>query len=104
MKTASTSSAFILGVLLASASAYGRPSQQNNPDTHHNSATQNIKDAGHHSKEAAKDAGHGVKQGTEHAYHSSKREAKGVTKTSNTAKGAINGGKAGAKQPANPPQ
>jgi hypothetical protein len=119
MKTAATLSAVVLGAFLATVPAYGRMAspanhpgegnsaqpQQNNPDTDHNGAKQDMKKAGHQSKDAAKDAGHGVKQGTKHAYHSTKRGVKkGASKTKNTTKGAVNGGKAGAKEPTNPPQ
>ena len=54
-----------------------------------NSAKQDMKDAGHQTKEGAKDAGRGVKKGTKKAYH----------KTKNTTKGAVKGAKKGAKEP-----
>ena len=39
-------------------------------------AKQDMKDAGHETKNAAKDAGHSVKQGTKKAYHKTKRGVK----------------------------
>jgi hypothetical protein len=54
-----------------------------------NGAKQDMKDAGHETKNAAKDTGHGVKQGTKKAWH----------KTADTTKGAAHGAKEGAKQP-----
>lgn len=37
---------------------------------------QDMKAAGHETKDAAKDVGHGVKQGTKKAYHKTKRGVK----------------------------
>ena len=63
-------------------------------------AKQDMKNAGHESKNAAKDAGHGAKQGTKKAYHSTKRDTKKAWhKTKDTTKGAANGAKEGARQP-----
>jgi hypothetical protein len=65
-----------------------------------NSAKQDMKDAGHETKNAAKDAGHGTKQGTKKAYRSTKQGTKKAwSKTKNTTKGAADGAKEGAKQP-----
>lgn len=63
-------------------------------------AKQDMKDAGHDTKNAAKSAGHGVKQGTKKAYHATKNGTrKAWHKTKSTTKGAIEGGKEGAKAP-----
>jgi Ni/Co efflux regulator RcnB len=63
-------------------------------------AKQDMKDAGHETKDAAKDTGRGVKQGTKKAYHKTKRGTKKAWhKTADTTKGAVNGGKEGAKTP-----
>jgi hypothetical protein len=89
--------AIFLGVVLASASATGWaqpafPSQDG--------AKQDMKDAGHETKDAAKDAGRGVKQGTNKAYHSTKHGTKKAWhKTKNTTEGAVGGAKEGAKRP-----
>ncbi len=65
-----------------------------------NGAKQDMKNAGHESKDAAKDTGSGVKKGTKKAYHSTKHGTKKAWhKTKNTTTGAVNGGKEGAKQP-----
>jgi Ni/Co efflux regulator RcnB len=64
------------------------------------SPKQDMKDAGHETKNAAKDAGHGVKTGTKKAYHSTKRGTKKAWhKTKSTVKGGAEGAKEGAKQP-----
>ena len=64
------------------------------------SAKQDMRSAGEQTKGAAKDTGRGVKKGTEKAYHSTKKGTKKAwNKTRNTTKGAVDGGKAGAKQP-----
>lgn len=63
-------------------------------------AKQDMKNAGHDTKNAARSAGHGVKQGTKKAYHKTKHATKkAYHKTANTTKGAVNGAKQGAKQP-----
>lgn len=63
-------------------------------------AGQDMKDAGHHTKDAAKDTGRGVKKGTKKAAHSTKKGTKKAWhKTKNTTKGAVNGGKQGANRP-----
>ena len=63
-------------------------------------AKQDMKDAGHETKDAAKDAGHGVKQGTKKAYHKTKHGTKKAWhKTRDTTEGAANGAKEGAKRP-----
>jgi hypothetical protein len=61
---------------------------------------QDMKNAGHETKDAAKDTGRGIKKGSKKAYHSTKNGTKKAwRKTKNTTKGAVNGGKEGAKQP-----
>jgi len=63
-------------------------------------AKQDMKQAGHDTKDAAKDAGHGTKKAAGKAYTSTKNGTKkAYNKTKNTTKGAVNGGKEGAKQP-----
>jgi hypothetical protein len=47
-----------------------------NPQTTDPGFKQDMKDAGHHTKDAAKDTGHGVKQGTKKTWHSTKRGTK----------------------------
>ena len=87
-------SALVLGAALACTSTLGRSQPQ---DT---GAKQDMKSAGHETKDAAQDAGHGVKQGTKKAYHATKRTTKKVWhKTKDTTKGAVEGGKEGAHQP-----
>ena len=72
-------------------------SQQSTTDS---GAKQDMKNAGHETSNAAKDAGNGTKQGTKKAYHSTKRGTKKAWhKTTSTTKGAVDGGKEGAKQP-----
>lgn len=67
------------------------------------SAKQDMKHAGHETKNAAKDAGHGVKEGTKDAYNGTKRGVKkGAGKTKNTVTGAAHGAKEGAKEPVDP--
>jgi hypothetical protein len=91
-------SALFLGAALLCGSVAGRseqpaPAQDNGPK-------QDMKDAGHETKDAAKDAAHGTKQGTKKAYHSTKRGTKKAWhKTKDTTKGAVNGAKEGANQP-----
>ncbi len=98
MKTKSQLTALMLGAALVCGSGLGwsqppAPSQ----DT---SAKQDMKAAGHESKDAAKDAGRGVKQGTKKAYHSTKRGTKKAwSKTKHTTTGAVKGAKEGARQP-----
>lgn len=87
-------SALVLGAALACTPTLGWSQSQ---DT---GAKQDMKDAGHETKDAAQDAGHGVKQGTKKVYHSTKRTTKKAWhKTADTTKGAVNGGKEGAHQP-----
>ena len=100
---------FFLGTALVCAPASGF-SQPSNP-SQDNGAKQDMKDAGHETKDAAKDTGRAVDRGTEKAYHSTKQHTKKTyhstkrgtekawDKTENTTKGAVNGGKEGARQP-----
>ena len=63
-------------------------------------AKQDMKDAGHETKDAAKDAGHGVERGTRKAYHKTKHGTKKAWhKTRDTTEGAANGAKEGARKP-----
>ena len=98
MKTKWQSSAFFLGAVLVClpASGWGQPffaSQDSG-------AKQDMKNAGHETKDAAKDAGHGVDQGTKKAYHKTKHATKKAWhKTKDTTTGAVDGAKEGAKKP-----
>jgi hypothetical protein len=90
--------AFFLGTVLVCGPALGW-SQPSSP-SQDSGAKQDMKDAGHESKDAVKDAGHGVKQGTKKAYHKTKHGTKKAWhKTKNTTTGAVDGAKEGAKQP-----
>jgi hypothetical protein len=92
MTTKRKLSAWILGGALVCGPALGW-----SQDT---GAKQDMKDAGHETKNAAKDTGHAVKQGTKKAYHKTKHGTqKAWHKTKNTTTGAVNGAKEGAKQP-----
>ena len=101
--------ALFLGASLVCGPALGW-SQQSAP-SQDSGAKQDMKDAGHETKSAAKDTGHAINQGTDKAYHSTKHQTKKAyhstkrgtekawDKTENTTKGAVNGGKEGARQP-----
>ncbi|MDR3751558.1 MAG: hypothetical protein P4K94_08750 [Terracidiphilus sp.] len=96
MKTKRQLSALFLvtALVCAPALAFGQPAPAQ--DT---GAKQDMKNAGHETKDAAKDTGNGVKQGTKKAYHATKHGTKKAWhKTKDTTKGAVNGGKEGAKQ------
>jgi hypothetical protein len=83
---------FSVALLGIPAWAYSLPIQ----DT----AKQDMKNAGTDTKNAAKSAGSGVKKGTKKTYDKTKAGTKkAATKTKNTTKGAVDGAKAGAKQP-----
>jgi hypothetical protein len=98
MTTKRQFAALFLGAALVCGPALGW-SLQPNP-SQDSGAKQDMKDAGHETKEAAKDTGRGVKQGTKKAYHKTKRGTKKAWhKTADTTKGAVNGGKEGAKTP-----
>jgi hypothetical protein len=63
-------------------------------------AKQDMKNAGQNTKDAAKDTGNGVKKGTKKSVHATKRGTKkAYHKTKNTTQGAVDGAKAGAKDP-----
>jgi hypothetical protein len=90
-------SAFFGAALMLTPGAFASPAPQNDQGT---SAKQDMKDAGHDTKQGAKDAGHGIKKGTKKSYHATKRGTKKAWhKTKNTTRGAVNGGKEGAKEP-----
>ena len=98
MRTKWQLSALFLGAVLVCGPALGW-SQPSSP-SQDSGAKQDMKDAGHESKDAAKDAGHGVKQGTKKGYHKTKQGTKkAYHKTKDTTTGAANGAKEGAKQP-----
>ncbi len=90
MKIKKQSLALLLGAVLAGGSAFGWSQD---------GAKQDMKDAGHETKNAARDVGHGTKKGTEKAYHSTKRGTKKAWhKTKNTTRGAVDGAKEGAHE------
>jgi len=98
MRTTWQLSSLFLGAILVCGPASGwcEPSSP----IQDSGAKQDMKDAGHDTKEAARDTGHGVKQGTKKAYHKTKNGTKkAYHKTKNTATGAAHGAKEGAKQP-----
>ena len=98
MRTKWQLSAFFLGFVLVCGPAlvWSQPSSPSQDS----GANQDMKDAGHESKDADKDAGHGVKQGTKKAYHKTKHGTKKAwRKAKDTTTGAANGAKEGAKQP-----
>lgn len=98
MTTKRQFAALFLGAALVCGPALGW-SQPSSP-SQDSGAKQDMKDAGHETKEAAKDTGRGVKQGTKKAYHKTKRGTKKAWhKTADTTKGAVNGAKEGAKTP-----
>jgi hypothetical protein len=87
----------LLGAALAST-----PARFWGQDTPHqdSGAKQDMRDAGHETKNAARDAGHGIKQGTKKAYHKTKHGTqKAWHKTKSTTRGAVEGAKEGAHQP-----
>jgi hypothetical protein len=97
MRTKWQLSALFLGAVLVCGPALGW-SQPSSP-SQDSGAKQDMKDAGHESKDAAKDAGHGVKQETKKVYHKTKNGTKkAYHKTKNATTGAANGAKEGAKQ------
>jgi Ni/Co efflux regulator RcnB len=98
MTTKRQLSALFLGATLVCGPVLGWSQE---PDSIQDSgAKQDMKDAGHETKDAAKDTGSGVKQGTKKVYHKTKRGTKKAWhKTKDTTMGAVNGAKEGAKQP-----
>ncbi|HEV2484157.1 MAG TPA: hypothetical protein VGT08_01385 [Terracidiphilus sp.] len=109
MKTTHQLSALLIGAALVCLPALGF--SQQSTSSNHSGVKQDVKEAGHDTKDAAKDTGHAVKKGTEKTYdatksgtkkvyHSTKKGTEKVwDKTKHTTKGALNGGKEGAKQP-----
>lgn len=103
MKTMTSLPTFALGTFLTvgATALFAVPLPQSSSSSQ--SAKQNMQTAGHQTKSAAQHAGRSVKQGTRSAYHSTKRGTKKAwNKTRNTTKGAVDGGKAGARQPSDP--
>lgn len=95
-----TFSTFLLAAALACAPALALGQQNNGTDRDTHTAGQDMRNAGHDTKDAARDAGHATKKGTQKAYHKTKRGTrKAYNKTKNTTKGAIEGGKEGAHEP-----
>jgi hypothetical protein len=93
MKTKWHVPAILLGALLAGGPTLGWSQQDTGPK-------QDMKDAGHETKDAAKDVGHATKKGTKKAYHATKNGTKKVWhKTKNTTKGAVDGAKEGSREP-----
>jgi Ni/Co efflux regulator RcnB len=98
MKTKRQLSAFFLGAVLVCGPAAGW-SQQSSP-SQDPGAKQDMKNAGHETKDAAKDTGRGVDQGTKKAYHKTKHATKKAWhKTKDTTTGAVDGAKQGANHP-----
>ena len=98
MRTKWQLTALFLGVGLVCGPALGW-SQSSSP-SQDSGAKQDMKDAGHESKDAAKDGGHGVKQGTKKVFDKTKHGTKKAWhKTKDTTTGAVHGAKEGAKQP-----
>jgi len=64
-------SGFALAAVLSVGVSAGFANAQND-----SGAKQDMKSAGHETKNAAVDAGHGIKQGTKKAYHKTKRGTK----------------------------
>src|ERR1700691_6082721 len=96
MKTRWQISPVILGAVLVCgpALAVSQPTTPRQDD----SAKQDVKDAGHATKDAAKDTGHDVKKGTTKAYHATKHGTKKAWhKTKDTTGGAVHGAKEGAR-------
>lgn len=105
MRTRNHLCAFVLGIAAVFATPLLLSQQGSQPASQPQSsssqtAKQDLKTAGRQSKSAVKNAGHSVKKGSKSAYHSTKKgTSKAWNKTKNTTKGAVDGGKAGAKQP-----
>jgi hypothetical protein len=98
MKTNGHLSALFLGAALLCGPTLGF-SQPSAP-SQDSGAKQDMKDAGHETKDAVKDTGQGMKQGTKKAYHKTKHATKKAWhKTKDTTEGAVNGGKEGAQKP-----
>ena len=92
--------AILLAAALSCGPALLSAQQTDNDTARHDSASQDMHNAGQDTKNATHDAAQGTKKGTQKAYHKTKRGTqKAYNKTKNTTKGAVEGGKEGAKQP-----
>jgi hypothetical protein len=93
--------AFLLAAALALTPAFaaGLDDDTNQQGAGQSGVKQDVKTAGKDTKSAAQDAVHDVANGSKKAYNATVRVSKKVwTKTENAAKGAVDGGKDGAKQ------
>lgn len=109
MKTKRSISALLLSTALACSPAIAfsqqsYPGEENRPKQDMKNAGHDTKDAardtGRDTKDAARDAGHGVKHGTQKAYHSTKRHTKHAAhRTGNAIKGGVNGAREGSHNP-----
>ena len=95
MKTKWQISAFLLAGALACSPAITW-SQQPYPGEENHQAKQDMRNAGHETKDAVQDTGRGMKHGTQKAYHSTKRHARHAK---NKVKNTVNGAREGARQP-----
>ena len=96
MTTKRQLSALFLGAALLCVPAFGQPLSPSQDD----GAKRDMKDAGHESRDAVQDTGRGIDHGTKKVYHKTKHGAKKAWhKTADTTKGAVNGGKEGARRP-----
>lgn len=67
-------------LLLGSVLCMGLPNLLAQDDVHHDPGfKQDMRNAGHETKDAAKDTGHGVESGTKKTWHSTKRGTKKAT-------------------------
>jgi hypothetical protein len=93
-----TRAALFSALICGPALAFSQPSVPS--QDRDSGAKQDMKDAGHDTKDAAKDAGHGVQHGTKKVYHKTKHSTKKAWhKTRDTTEGAANGAREGAKKP-----
>lgn len=65
-------------LILSAALSLTIPSAAAFAQDHDSGAKQDMKSAGHETKDAAKDTGHGIKQGTKKGYHKTKHGLKKV--------------------------
>jgi hypothetical protein len=101
MKIRRQLSAFLIGAALALTPAFAAGPDDNTSQqgAGQSGVKQDVQTAGKDTKNAAQDAGHGVANGSKKAYNATARVSKKVwTKTKNATKGAVDGGKDGAKQ------
>lgn len=93
---------FVLGAALAGGTALAAAVPQADQDqttTHHNTAGQDMRNAGRSTKNAARDTGRATKRGTKKAWRKTKHGTKKAwNKTKNTTKGAVHGAKKGAQK------